>query len=185
MPQLSVYPSTAEFPTHLAYQAHAFIRITWFDIYQYDIHAPMTPDEWHPTHIAVSEASVLMAYGAAVWKNLDFAGQTYKCYGLSGIHTYPAFRKRGYGTQVVKTATEHICQDPAADIALLWTDPNLTGFYGQFGWEATPDITIHLGDEAQPRIDDGYYMMLFLSERAKAERATFSQHPIYFGDGSW
>lgn len=183
MPQLTIYPSLNDLPASLACQAHAFIRITWFDIFQYDLHGAMMPPEWHSTHITISEENILFAHGAVVWKSLHHAGQDYKCYGLSSVFTYPAFRKKGYGSQIAQAATNYIRQDPHADLAILWTSPQLEPFYGQYGWKHMPNTIIQLGDPEHPRPDDGYIMMLFFSEKARTAYDTFIQTPIYFGEG--
>jgi GNAT superfamily N-acetyltransferase len=40
-----------------------------------------------------------------VWKRIEHDGETYETGGLTGVFTFPDFRRRGYGTQVVEAAS--------------------------------------------------------------------------------
>lgn len=185
MPQVSIYPSNAELPANLECQIRAFIRITWFDAYQYDLNAPVSPEEWHPTHVVMADQHAVIGYAGVVWQMVEHNGETYKCYGLSGVFTYPAFRKKGYGRQIVDAATDRIRQDPAADIALLFTDTSLEKFYAQAGWEAMNKTIIHIGKKDQPEHFDNFCMMMFLSDKGKQNRAQFEEKPFYFAEYGW
>jgi GNAT superfamily N-acetyltransferase len=182
---ITIYPTTYDVPPLIACQILSFIRITWFDIYQYELDAPFMPDEWHPVHIVLSEQHAVLSYAAAVWRFITHIGETYKAYGLSSVFTYPAFRNRGYGRQVVEVATAHIAHDPEADIAVLFTAPTLRQFYERSGWEHTPNVTILTGNPSQPQIYDAFTMMRFLSPKGKQARAKFEQEPVYFAEYGW
>ena len=183
-PELLKYDSNADLPEQYAHQIVSFIRIHWFDAYQFDIHAPAGPEMWHPTYFVLADGPALFSAARALWQTVKHDGNTYKCYGLGAVFTYPAFRKRGYGRQVVDAATQHILASDG-DLALLWTGPELEPFYGQSGWQHPDKVTVLLGDEDNPEVSDDFFMMLFLSETVKQRRATFDQTPIYFGPWSW
>jgi GNAT superfamily N-acetyltransferase len=185
MPHITIYPTTSDVPSLIACQILSFIRITWFDIYQYDLDALFMPEEWHPVHVVLAERHAVLSYTAVVWRTIAHAGEPYKAYGLSSVFTYPAFRKRGYGRQVVDAATGYIARDPEADLALLFTDPGLSQFYERSGWEHTPDVTIMTGDPGNPQIYDAFTMMRFLSPKGKQARAKFEHEPVYFAEHGW
>lgn len=185
MPQIIVYPTSDAVPPLVACQILSFIRIAWFDIYQYELDAPLMPDEWHPVHVVMAEQHAVLSHAAVVWRTVPHAGETYKTYGLSGVFTYPAFRKRGYGQQVVDAATRQIERDPKADIALLFTDSELSGLYGRSGWEHTPNVSILTGDPGDPQVYDAFTMMRFLSPKGKQARPKFEREPVYFAEDGW
>ncbi|HKV57574.1 MAG TPA: GNAT family N-acetyltransferase, partial [Ktedonobacteraceae bacterium] len=89
--------------------------------------------ELHPVTFLIEEQGVLISRLEVVWDVLHHAGEAYKTYGLSGVLTYPAFRKQGYGLQLVQSARGYIEQRGDADIVLLHSI--LKGFYEKAGFE--------------------------------------------------
>lgn len=185
MPAITIYPSNDAVPPLVACQIRAFIRITWFDAYQFDLRAPLMPDEWHPAHVVLDEQEVMLSYAGVVWQMMQHGGETYKMYGLSSVFTYPAFRRKGYGAQVVEAASAHIEQDIAADIAVLFTDAHLAPYYAPGGWEPVPGITMQTGDPNAPTVYDAFTMMRFLSPKGKTAREAFEREPVYFAEYAW
>ncbi len=185
MPTITIYPSNEAMPPAVDCQIRSFIRIAWFDAYQFDLHAPLMPAEWHPVHVVLSEQEVVFSYAGVVWQTMQHGGESYKMYGLSSVFTYPAFRRKGYGQQVVRAATAPIEQDKEADIAVLFTDAYLETFYAQSGWEAVPNITFHIGDGSNPQVYNAFTMMRFLSPKGRAAREAFERAPVYFGEYAW
>jgi GNAT superfamily N-acetyltransferase len=182
-PELHIYRSSAELPLHYYYQAQAFMRIVWGDLDDYDMDYGLQET---PQHIVVARGKTLISYVGVLWLPLEFEGEHYRCYGLTGVLTYPHFRKRGYGGQAVAAATDLIRQDPAADIALLWTAENNTHFYTQYGWEVMPDLTTVQGDPQQPTVaDDELRLMLFVSAKGKAAQERFANGRLYVGEETW
>lgn len=184
MPELLTYESH-ELPSHLAWQVHCFIRIHWFDSFQFDPNATWPSGNFHQKHFVMGEGKALYSYTLVLQKDLEHEGETYTCYGLGAVMTYPAFRRRGYGAQVVGAATDYIREQPEADIAVLWTTADLERFYGQHGWEHTPDIRFLSGDRDDPQVFDQFTMMLFLSEQGQRARERFAHQPVYFGQYTW
>ena len=60
------------------------------------------PDEWHPCHVIGAEGDALVSYAGVVWRDIAHAGLAFRIYGLSSVFTFPALRRRGYGTEVVR-----------------------------------------------------------------------------------
>ena len=71
MPELTIYANTQLLPTHIECQIRSFIRIAWFDAFQFDLNATVTPDEWHPVHVVLAEQHVVLAYAGVVWRNVE------------------------------------------------------------------------------------------------------------------
>jgi len=191
MPELLFYPSNTDLPECFSYQANDFIRLIFdFDPYLelelYDVNAPFAEEHWHPVHFVVAERNALFSYATVMWKTLEHGGETYICYGIANMLTYPAYRQQGYGTQIVRAATDYIRSAPQADIAILWTSPHNLNFYARHGWEHMPNVTIQIGDSQHPQVySDEPAMMLFLSEKGKRGRPAFEAEPIYFAEYTW
>ena len=183
MPTLNRY-TNRDLPDHYAHQIRDFIRIHWFDAFQYDVHAPAISDHWSPVYFVVADDPALFSHAAAVTHSVECNGQTYSCGGLSGVLTYPAFRNRGYASQVVQAATDYI-SNSAFDLALLWTSPDLEHFYGRFGWQHHAAIRTFTGSQTSPEFYDAFVMIRFLSELAAANRADFESHQVYVGPHAW
>jgi GNAT superfamily N-acetyltransferase len=181
MPTLSRF-TNQDLPEYFAHQIRDFIRMTWFDAFQYDIHAKAMPDEWQPVYFVLAEEQALFSQAAVVTQTVGCNGRIYSCGGLSSALTYPAFRKRGYGSQVVEAATTYL-KASAFDVALLWTDADKADFYGR--WEHQPAIQAYSGDKDAPQLYDAFMMILFLSDRAKVHQAEFEKHPVYIGEFGW
>ena len=180
MPQLMIYD---KIPTHFYYQAQAFSRIIWYDSDIYDIDLEL--DE-PMTHIVLANGKSLISYAQILSKQVMLEGKMYSCYGLSGVMTFPFFRKRGYGGQVIEAAIALMQNDHSADIALLWTEDHNQHFYSQYGWQAMPNMTSLIGDKSQPKVyDEEGAMMLFLSDKAKQNRAQFENGAVYVGEEQW
>ena len=173
-----------DLPDHFAHQIRDFIRIHWFDIFQYDVHAHAIGEDLKPVYFVMTDEPALFSHAAAVTRSVECNGQTYSCGGLSAVLTYPAFRKRGYASQTVQAATGYL-ETASLDLALLWTDPDKEHFYSRFGWEHPPSIRILTGSQESPEVYDAFTMIHFLSNRSRQQRTDFLSHPIYIGEHSW
>lgn len=183
MPILSRF-TNKDLPEAFAHQIRDFIRIHWFDIFQYDVHGDAIGDDLQPVYFVMVDEPALFSHAAAVTRSVECNSQSYSCGGLSGVLTYPAFRKRGYASQVVQAATEYL-NTAAFDVALLWTTPEKESFYGRFGWEHRPAIRVMMGSKESPEEYDGFSMIRFLSERALQNKADFESDPVYIGQYAW
>ena len=108
-----------------------------------------------PVYFVVTEGPALFSHASVVTRSVECNGRTYACGGLSAVLTYPAFRRNGYATQVVRAATEHLSASPF-DVALLWTSPDKKPFYARFGWEHHPGIRTFTGQRASPAFHDAF-----------------------------
>ena len=183
MPQLQQF-TLDELPDHFGWQMLDFVRIHWFDIYSHEQEANFFPKQWHSLSFIVAEKKALYSAATAIWQDREFQGETFRAYGLTAVMTYPAFRKKGYGLQVVAAATDYIKQQADADLAILWTGTDLEGFYNRTGWEHPRDFTVSIGDPDNPEISN-YPMLLYLSDRGCALRDSLAGQTLYFGQYSW
>ncbi|MBZ0285848.1 MAG: GNAT family N-acetyltransferase [Anaerolineae bacterium] len=185
MPVLTTYHSNDEVPAEYQCQIRAFVRMLWHDVYIYDLDAPLFLPERHPKHVVVAERHALISYARVNWLNVAHAGETYRLYCLGDVFTYPAFRKKGYGQQVVEAGTALIRGDHEADVAILFCDPELETFYAQSDWQHLPALKATVGDLAHPEAYDAFAMMLFLSHKAQQHRPDFDTHTLNLPGYGW
>ena len=184
MAQLSVFSADSLSEAH-EHQIRSFVRLHWHDEYQYSIDGPLVPGERHPVHVVVHDRQALFSHGRLIWVELEHAGERYRMYCLGDVLTYPAFRKRGYGSQIVAEATRIIQSDPRADAAILFTDPTTTPFYAALGWEALPMLRASYGHPTSPEPAQGTAMMQFVSEDAIRHRADFEGEELKLPGWGW
>jgi predicted GNAT family N-acyltransferase len=183
MAELHIYRHGELLPQHFYFQAEAAMRIVFEYSGDYDLAPESDP---RMMHVLIGRGRELIAYAGIICTTIEHQGVAYKCYGLSGVLTFPAHRKKGYGKRLIDAATNLIREDASADIALLWTATHNVPFYAQHGWEPMPDMLTFDGDPAQPMPhNDQVRMMLFLSEKGKNGRATFEHGQVYVGEESW
>ncbi len=184
MAQLSLF-TTDSLPAAHQHQIRSFIRLHWHDEYQYSLDGPLVPVERHPTHLVIHDRHALFSHGRVIWVEVEHIGQRYRMYCLGDVLTYPAFRRQGYGAQIVAAGTALIRDDPHADAAILFTEPATTRFYAAHGWETMPHLKASYGHPIAPEPAQGIAMMLFVSERAKAHRADFERHEVELPGWGW
>lgn len=183
---LHIYRDGATLPPHFYYQVQSFVRMLWYGGDNNDIDWELNTTPSSSMYVVLANGKALISHVEVVCTMLELGGESYKCYGLSGVMTYPAYRKRGFAGQVIDKAAALICEDLEADVALLWTADHNVPFYTAHGWEAMPGLTTLVGDPSQPDVfDDEMRMMLFLSEKGKAARSTFEQGRVYVGSEHW
>lgn len=182
-PQIYIYRPEDEIPPHYYYQAQSFVRIFWADGDDHDIDLGLK----EPTiHVVLAKGKLLLSYATVVWREVAIDGQSYQCYGIGDVMTFPSFRKRGYGGQVVQTATNMIKTETSADFGLLWTEPDNYNLYQRSGWEVMPDLVTLSGDPAHPdSYDDESAMVLFCSGKAQKARTAIASGEIYIGAEKW
>lgn len=181
--ELQIYPVGTALPLHFCYQMESFSRIVWGE----------DPDETGDIedgfgeeghHFVMARGKRLISYAMISYHTLELEGESYRCAGVGGVMTYPAFRQRGYGGQVVGAATATILNDPTVDIALLWTNPKNDAFYRQHGWETMHGLTTLMG--TPPVVfDEEQRMMLFVSQKGKGARDKFATGTVYVGQEHW
>ena len=184
-PALSVYRSY-DLPPLVKCQIHSFMRIEWTAGYtgerQFRDEVWPEGEVQNTVHFVLEERDFVISQAGVVWKRIEHDGETYETGGLTGVLTFPDFRRQGYGTQVVEAATRYIV-DKGVDIGL--TTSHLRSFYTRAGWIPMEMTNILHGDPASPTEVDELVLMLFLSEKGKQGRRTFEDRPIYVGANSW
>ncbi len=181
--QLKFYQDN-ELPIEIKWQILSFLRVEWPDgfVGKNQLRDWITSECLHPVHFVLIENNLLVSFVGVVWKELEHAGNTYKTYGLSGVFTYPSFRKHGYGLQLVKTAKEYIDKQDG-DIVLFTSMKK--GFYEKATFILMNNSILLEGDPKQPTKHNEDIFMLFLSGKGKAARKDFETKPIYFGEDTW
>ena len=183
--KINVFRSNAELPDHLRGQILSLIRIHWHAIAG-DYQGPgALPEDWHPAHVVGTDGDVIVSYAGVVWGHIEHAGERFKVYGLSSVYTFPVYRRKGLGSQVVRRATVELEQAGDGDLGLLFTMPELEPFYRRAGWQAMPGMTCLIGDPARPVPYDAFVMMLFLSARGQRHRPAFERGRVYVGEHPW
>ncbi len=176
---------TGKLPVHIKWQVLSFLRIQWPEGFQGKnrLRNWITKEDLHPVSFVRTENNLVLSYAEVVWKELKHCGIMYKTYGLTGIFTYPTFRKEGHGLKVVIAAKEYIDEQKDGDIVLFTSVHR--GFYEKAGFTYMSNIKLLEGNPKQPKEHDENLFMLFLSEKGKAGRRDFETKPIYFGEDVW
>jgi len=182
-----IFQSDQDLPEKLKWQILSFLRFNSPEGFVGDnenrdwINNP----EDKSTHITITtQNDVLVSYCAVVRKKLEHVGQTYQCWGLTGVMVYPPFRGRGFGKKMVDLGTT-IIRANQVDLGMLHCHPDLKAFYVKSGWESLESATTMKGDPLNPEKSEELMMVLWLSEKAKAHRADFETKPVYFGEETW
>lgn len=182
MPTHHVYTNDT-FPTHVVYQRLAFIRVLWFDRYADDPPRTMPLDPRSVRHEVYVEEDALVSSASVIKTTVMLGEEAFTCYGLSGVMTYPAFRRRGYGGDLRDRVTAYLEAQEDADIGLLWT--SVAPFYAVRGWVSVFEGARVYGDPANPTVRDETTMMLFLSEKARIRRGDLERGTLYIGERDW
>jgi GNAT superfamily N-acetyltransferase len=140
------------------------------------------PPELQPVHFVIAEDDSLLSYASLLMLNLSQRGIDYQIYGFGNLLTFPPYRRRGYGGQILKSATDFILRREV-DAAILFCDRLLESFYAEKGWAPTRSPT-RLGNPNQYEAYAPSRMMLFVSEKGQLGRTDFESQPIYI-DWPW
>lgn len=184
MVQHLIYKYEATIPQGIKQQILDFLRIVWKDGFRGDNHLRdwISKEEYHPVFFVFVEKNMLISHVAVVWKHIMHKGQTYKMYALSGMFTYPQFRKQGYGLKLAKKAVEYMRKQ---DGDMILVHSCLRGFYEKAGLKPLPEVITLVGNPQKPKKDNQSAFGMFLSERGKQGRKYFESEPFYFGDSLW
>jgi GNAT superfamily N-acetyltransferase len=177
--------ASQDVPERFKCQILSFVRIQWPELFRGEnrLRDWTSKQELHPVTLLLEEEGVLISRLEVVWDVLAHAGEKYLTYGLSGVLTYPAFRKQGYGLHLVQSAKAFIEQQAGADLVLFHS--TLSGFYEQAGFERMDSLTTLVGDPNHPERSSETAFMLFLSEKGKRSRNRFENASIYVGESIW
>jgi len=177
--------ASQDVPERFQCQILSFVRMEWPELFSGEqrLRDWTSKPELHPVTLLLEEEGVLISRLEVVWDMLHHAGEEYKTYGLSGVFTYPAFRKQGYGLQLVQSARDYIERQGNADIVLFHS--RLKGFYEQAGFERMDHLVTLVGDPRKREQSNETGFMLFVSEKGKRGRDGFEKRPVYVGETIW
>ena len=180
--EFHVYDFDEPLPLPLYYQVMAFSRIVWGE--NPDVNTADDNQVRSECNFVFARDDLLIAHTALLSITLDFNGESYRCGGLAGVMTYPAFRKRGYGRRLVTAATDMILNSGDYDIGLLWTADHNLPFYAHLGWENLPGLTTTYGDPPRAYASENR-LMVFASDKGRAARDAFASGTLHVGDKPW
>ena len=185
MPELLTYRRD-QIPRDLAWQIRSYVRIQWpfLDAPQ---HAPFDASSQadEQMHFLLVDGGLLVTHASVNWRSIEHRGDSFSVFGLSTVFTYPAYRKGGHATRVVKAASDYI-RTSQGDIAMLFCGPTLRDFYGKCGWQPADSARILFGQQLRPTLkNDNLVMMMFISEKGLAARKIFEKQDVYVGESTW
>lgn len=184
MVQQFIY-KTGKLPIDIKWQVLSFLRVQWPEGFQGKnrLRDWITDKKLHPVSFVCTENRLVLSYVEVVWKKLKHCGVLYKTYGLTGVFTYPSFRKEGHGLALVKTAKEYIEKQRDGDIVFFTSMIN--GFYDKVGFIRMERVKTLFGDPKDPKESPETAYMFFLSKKGKQRRRDFETVPVYFGENTW
>lgn len=183
MPELTVFQQR-DFPALYKWQAIAFMRMEWASLFYDDLlyMSETYPPELQPVHFVMAEDDSLLSYASVLKLHIPHAGADYHIYGFGNLLTFPPYRRRGHGGQVLQAATDFILHSDV-DAAILFCDRLLEPFYEARGWTCTRSAT-RLGIPDQYKEYAPSRMMLYVSEKGRLGRTDFETQPLYI-DEPW
>lgn len=184
MDQIKIFHNLSDVPALINQQIVDFLRMQWPDGFQGEnrLRNWASKKSHNPVVFALTEENVLISHVAVVWKNIEHDGETYKVYALSGMFTYPQFRKQQYGMTLLQAAKDYMLSQDG-DIIMIHS--TLEGYYEKAGFESMPHIVTLVGDPNNPTKSDEKVFMLCITEKGKKGKASFESKPFYFGEDMW
>jgi GNAT superfamily N-acetyltransferase len=178
MPSFKTYQQP-DLPAALKWQVIAFLKTEWPFIFTGDdvFLAEPYPPERDPVHFVAAEGESLISYASAFRLSLDHADARYEVYGFGNMFTFPPYRRQGYGSRVLESATDFI-KGSNVDVAILFCDSQLEGFYAACGWEVLPSPT-RVGTPNDYEVHEGSRMMLAVSDKGRRGQLGFVEQPLY------
>jgi len=121
-----------------------------------------TEDDWRHamggTHFLADGDGAIVSHAAVIERELHVGGVPLRTGYVEGVGTRPEYQRQGYGTAVMRAATQHILA--AYDLGALGTGEH--GFYERFGWmtwQGRAYVRTSDGPERTPD-EEGYIMVL-------------------------
>jgi predicted acetyltransferase len=125
----------ADLPRLIEQQVLDFGRIVWCDGF-------MTEDRFRDrmhdvpedtTHFVRSAGSLLVSHVQVIPIELEGRDRRLAIGGVSSVMTYPAFRKEGHSSALLRGAADHITAS-GMDLGMLFCDEDNVPFYEHLGW---------------------------------------------------
>ena len=174
-----------QLPLEINLQITSFIRLVWGgDTKGDDRFWQMSDPEGVVEHYYIAERGVLISHELVRRLTITHMGESYAVLGVGGVFTYPAFRKEGYGAQVVAAFSDDI-RASNADLGLLFTSERHYSFYAAHGWIPLNRRGVFAGNPNQPEFRDSGVMLLPVSEKVQTHLNDFEQTAMYVGADTW
>ena len=175
-----------ELPEKWHHQILSFQRIVWPEGFVNEnlYRDWITKPEDNPVSILLTHENLLISHVQVVSRTITHLADEFKFYGLTGVLTYPSFRKQGYGKQIVQEGMKYIDEQADKDIVLFSCEEKNFSFYQKCGWNFN-DVPILEGDESDPKLTNSRVAMQFVSDKAKQYQQQFVESPLFFGDELW
>ena len=117
-------------------------------------------------------------------RSIKLFNQEFQLAALGGVFTVVKYQKKGYGSQIVKHATEYIL-DPKNnfDVGVLFCAPTRINFYAKNGWKKlnNPSITI-FNTQNQIIPQQEVTMIRYVSEKSQNMKKDFATQSLFFGE---
>ncbi len=140
-----------ELPLSLELQIRSFMRVTWPQLNVAT--RPIAPPDCNPVYHVVTDGAVLISHAMVTEERGQINGRDYRMLGMGTVFTYPDFREKGFGGQVVGAATESMLQAGSADFGMLFTPPERGALFARHGWQSI-ELDIAIGSEKPIELED-------------------------------
>ncbi len=125
-------------PQGLVWQSLSFLRCEWPFLFTGANRLRTRPfGEPAAMHLVRTDAEVLLSYADIIRAEAILAGDRIDVLGLSNVFTVPPYRREGHASAIV-AAAGRLIEESSADLAILFCERELAGFYSAHGWESAP-----------------------------------------------
>jgi len=134
-----------------------------------------SPVDWY---IWLRLDGVIVSILEIIERTVSVAGQPVPVGGIGGVGTDPTFRGRGFASQTMCAAIEHIHSQIEADFGLLICDNHTVSFYSVLGWEVIND-PVYFDQPSGKVLNPGLTMVYALTRRP------WPKGPVDFNGYPW
>jgi hypothetical protein len=163
----------------LRWQVLSFLRIVWPEGFTGELRHRewITNPEYHPYHLLYVAGDLVVSHLEIVDHDVYCGETTYRAQALTGVLTFPSFRREGWAGRLVKTACGRI-EAGDADLGLICCSPENVGFYAAAsGWAPTPaQVLVGEGENTWPTGQSA--LTTLLSDKGKRGRDAFDRYPL-------
>jgi predicted N-acetyltransferase YhbS len=144
-----------DLPRLIEQQVLDFGRIVWSDGFmtedRFRDRMHEVPDD--TTHFVRSAGSLLVSHVQVIPIELDGRDRRLLIGGVSSVMTYPAFRKEGHSSALLRRAADHI-EASGMDLGMLFCDEGNVPFYERRGWHALERgrVTVREDPDSEDRV---------------------------------
>lgn len=162
----------------------SFLRIVWPEGFTGDLRHRdwITNPDYQPYHLLYVAGSLVVSHLEIVDHEVECDGMTYQAKALTGVLTFPSFRREGWAGRLVRTACGRI-ESGGADLGLICCSPENAGFYaGASGWAPISGARVMVGDEENAWPTGQSALATFLTEKGRRGHEAFSRSPLRLRD---